>query len=242
MNKAEFYNSVVKVYRETGQGVPGFLRGRAVSERDLNSLIEEGHLKSVVLSFSYLPDDETICLTKGYCVEAEITKRDTRALSYVRYYKGIEQGLENIGGPTNAQLGEDKEWLKGYNEWLDKNKSLLEEVIELMPEGKDSDFLSEKEKEYLRGRNWFKNNLTIRECLKQSRQRTVKEREIIETCDELIVLTRYSEKHKESYNNAVDTKTKAQGSVKIRERVEDFLQMCPDVDMSVQNYYESQFS
>jgi hypothetical protein len=26
MNKVEFYNSVVNVYNETGQGVPGFLR------------------------------------------------------------------------------------------------------------------------------------------------------------------------------------------------------------------------
>ena len=241
MTKSEFYNSVVKIYTETGQGVPGFFRGRAVSERDLNSLIEEGLLKSVTISFSHLPDDETICLTKGYCAEEEITRRDTTALSYVRYYKGLEQGLEKIGGPSNQQLSEDTEWLKGYNEWLEKNRVSLEEKIDLLPESKSSDFLNEKEKQYLISRDWFKNNLTVRESLRDSRKRTDTERQIIETCNELIALTKNSEKHKSSYDNAVDSKEKAEGSVRVRERIEDFLQMSPDLDMKVGDYYKYMF-
>lgn len=241
MTKSEFYNSVVKVYAETGQGVPGFLRGRAVSERDLNSLIEEGLLKIVTISFAHLPDDETICLTRGYCVEEAITRRDTTALAYVRYYKGLEQGLEKMGGPSNQQLSEDPEWLKEYNEWLEENRALLEEKIDLLPESKASDFLNEKEKEYLIGRDWFKDNLTIRECLRDSRKRTDLEREIVKTSNELIELTKNNERHKKTYENALDSKRKAEGSVKVRERIEDFLQVCPDLDMRVQNYYESQF-
>jgi hypothetical protein len=89
--------------------------------------------------------------------------------------------------------------------------------------------------------DWFKINLTIRECLRNSRKGTDLEREIISTCNELIALTEGNKKHKESYDNAVDSKKKAEKTIKVRERIEDFLQMCSDLDMNVKAYYDSHF-
>ncbi len=242
MNKSEFYNSVVNVYNATGQGVPGFLRGRAVSDRDLDSLIAEGLLKVVTIHFSHLPDDETICLTRGYCVEEEITRKDTAVLSYVRFYKGIPQGMEDIGGPNNEMLSKDPGWMKGYNEWLAKNSEKLKEKIEPIIPTSKSEFLNEAEKKLLTSRESFKKNLTVRECLVVVRDYLATCNKLVKTYTELISLTKGDKKYEEKNREYKISLEKEKKEIEIRTRIEDFMQMCPDLDMPIKDYYNSHFS
>ena len=133
MTRVEFYNAAVSVYEETGQGVPGFSRIH-MPDGIIEGLIKEGLLKSVITRYSHLPDDETLCITKGYCVEEDINKSDLSALHYLRLYKGIEQELSGVGFPDNAKLIQDPGFMKGYSEWLTKNHAKLIEPVERLVE------------------------------------------------------------------------------------------------------------
>lgn len=135
MNKSEFYNSVVNVYNETGQGVPELIKFNLPNPNIVDELISEGFLKVVVTPYNHLPDDRTLCLTKGYCVEEEDDGNWIGPLSYVRFYRNIEQSSLSVRvGMDNESLSKNPEFLKGYSEWLGKNHIKLTEKIESMTE------------------------------------------------------------------------------------------------------------
>ena len=127
MNKAELYNAAVNVYNQTGQGIPGgLLRMNGLSDA-LDELISEGLLKSIRQKYSYLPNDEWVCLTKGFCVE-ETYKDKTSDLSFIRIYKGLEPqaDLTIEKALSNVKFKEE------YDKWVLRNKekfNLYEEIV-----------------------------------------------------------------------------------------------------------------
>ena len=125
MNKQEFYNAVVEIYKKTGQGVPGFVRTR-LDPSVIDELISEGKLKIVETKYNYLPNDEWICLTNVYCVEEEI--KDMRVLSFMRVYLNIDD--LGLGLKLNDVLSNEN-FMKEYNIWLEKNKEQLNKIEEL---------------------------------------------------------------------------------------------------------------
>jgi len=125
MDKLEFYNAVINMYNKTGQGVPGrILRPHGVSDV-IDELIKDGLLKSIEQHYSFVPDDEWICLTKGYCAEEQ--ENYMQALTFVRIYRGVEDlGL----GMKSDDVLANPEYQALYAKWMDDNHDKLTEKIE----------------------------------------------------------------------------------------------------------------
>lgn len=125
MNKEEFYQAVVNLYKKTGQGIPSFIKTK-IDPSIIDELISEGLLKIVETKYNYLPNDEWICLTNVYCVEEEMN--DMRVLSFMRIYLGIEDlglGLKRTDVITN-----DKFMIE-YHSWINKNIEQLNKIEKL---------------------------------------------------------------------------------------------------------------
>lgn len=130
MTKSEVYNLIVDFYYKHGQGIPSFARSEA-NTKLLDELIEEGKLKVVRMNFSYLPDGEFICLTKGYCVEENMRDNYMFALSCIRVYRNVQE-IVNVGKlkMNRDTLMQDKDFMERYTKWIDENKEKLEEKID----------------------------------------------------------------------------------------------------------------
>lgn len=133
MDRKELYNAAVAVYNETGQGLPGRLMRMNGMGPVIDGLIEEGLFRSIEQTYGFLPDDEWICLTKGYCVEDTYTE-EVDALTNVRIYKGIWDSEDEFefGGLTIETIMQDEDFKKQYDKWLAENKEKLEEKIDLI--------------------------------------------------------------------------------------------------------------
>jgi len=236
MNKTEFYNSVVEVYNKTGQGVPGFLRSK-MDNRVIDQLIEEGFLKEVTIPFNHLPNETNICLTKGYCVEEDMLNRDITPLSYLRLYKGLEQGLEHITGVGNDKLVQNPDFMVGYAEWLKKNHEKLTEVINPVDEEMIFHPLSPEEKEYLISRDWYISNEKIERIIDLMRDKTGRLREEISLHKQMINLCEGRESYKDNYDRSVVGKAEAENELKIRERISDFLNTCKNKSIKIKEFY-----
>ena len=133
MRKEEFYNIVVDIYKKTGQGLAGFVTLKTGREA-LDELVAEGKLKTYVNHYSYLPDDEWICLTGVYCAEEDMQNGEGRALTFIRRYLNIpnDSGIEKkIQEYLDANPKEKEKLDNDYNTWLNKNKELLEKSFQI---------------------------------------------------------------------------------------------------------------
>lgn len=162
MNKVEFYNKAIEVYKKTGQGLPFFLKHRLPNPYIVDELVDEGLMKIVNQSYKTLPDDQWICLTNVYCVEEAM---NSQALTFMKLYLGIDPLIE-MGSIryTIKQANMDSEFMKNYSEWLFENSDILKKIdtIEfLKEEGND---LDSKTLEFIKSRSWFKNNKSVKIC------------------------------------------------------------------------------
>ena len=157
MTKQEFYKNFIKVQKETGQGLSGIVKVMGTDTvkftQYLDELIKEGLVKACDTGNSIGHPETNIFYmpTKGYNVwedegiDGEYQRYKGRYLRYVRYYLGAlpteapqdanldENNKRNrkILNPTMDELSENKEFMKDYNEWLERNKSALEEMENL---------------------------------------------------------------------------------------------------------------
>lgn len=227
MNKIELYNNIVKIYKKSGQGTSGFIRHKIGYEL-VDELIADGLVKIVTHQYNYLPNDEWICLTKGYCVEDDIlVEGDQSALTYVRMYLDVD---------PIVVIGKDKLLVKdafrnpvlveGYSKWLTKNKEKLDEgqAIELLEDSGDSNILSVSDVEYLKTRAWYKENQTIGICLKQLGEYNVTEQ--VNVLTELIELKqnpKVSHLYVESVKEDIEELELVKKCVPIRKRIKKWL-------------------
>lgn len=167
MNKIEFYNAIVKTYKKTGQGVPTFIALK-LDPSIVEELISEGLIKLVNgRKYNHLPNDEFLCLTKGYCVEEDT--EIPSALSCIRLYLGIDPIIE-LG---NSKLSisdalKNSDFMNQYATWLKKNEKSLKEmetidVIESL--GEESDEIPNDVIDYIKTRGWYKSNENVSNCL-----------------------------------------------------------------------------
>lgn len=133
MNKEELYNAAIKVYNETGQGLPGALirRQNADMAASMDELIAEGLFKSIIdpTGPMLIGGDEWVCLTKGYCVEETYGSKG-HELAYVRIFKGIPDIMFPM---KDEEVLANEQFMAGYQVWLEANRTALEEVIEPLP-------------------------------------------------------------------------------------------------------------
>ena len=234
MNKFEQYKQLkTELLGEISEIVNRF----KMDNRVIDQLIEEGFLKEVTIRFNHLPDDSTICLAKGYCVEEDMLDRDTTPLAYLRLYKGLEQGLEHITGMTNEKLVQSPDFMSGYTEWLKKNHEKLTQVINPVDEEMAFHPLNLEEREYLISRDWYKSNLKIDKAIDEMRDKTGRLREEISLHRQMINLCEGRPSHKDNYDKSVVGKAEAEKELKIRERISDFLNTCKNKSTKIQEFY-----
>ncbi len=119
------YNAVVWTVKNHGFGLSKeMISGHALEAA--HKLVSEGRLKC--LQMDYGP---VFCLTKGYCLEENLSDGSMEALLripliFFRFYMGHETLLPQ---PGDQREGFKKSALKdAYDEWLIKNKGKLEEL------------------------------------------------------------------------------------------------------------------
>jgi hypothetical protein len=163
MNKVELYNKIVEVYKKTGQGVPSFIKF-SIGQDVINELVEDGLIKIVVQQFNYLPDDEKLCVTKGYCVEDDyMNDKNSRALDYIRMYLNHDPVID-FGSALKVTLKQafsNVDLVKGYAVWLEKNKKALDEMENIQFLDDTSLELNEELIDYIKTRDFYKENKTI---------------------------------------------------------------------------------
>ena len=153
MTKSKFYNSVLEIYKATGQGTPLFVKGGLPNQFVVDELVNEGKLKIITNQYTYLPNDETLCLTEGYCVE-----EDTSNLVYMRLYMDLD-------GLTRKNALRDVDFMKAYSEWLSNNISKLKEIDNIEPMIEAEDTLSESDMIFVKTRGWYTKNETVGEVI-----------------------------------------------------------------------------
>lgn len=204
MNKIEFYNKLVDMYRSTGQGIATIFTDRIVDRSVVNELISDGLCKIVHQGFSYLPDEDWVCLTKVYCVEDDTVNKDSSALTYLRIYKGIDPPIElgNLGKMTLSQCIKNPEIMEPYAEWLKKNKVMLEkgDKIDYLEEDDLKEFSGDTIT-YIKERSWYKENKTVNMCIKEISKTEENIEKQFPILNELIMLMNSSLEAKSKYKN-----------------------------------------
>jgi len=222
MNKVEFYNKIVDLYKSTGQGTPLFV-GAQIGMSIVDELIEDGLVKIVTHQFSYLPNDEKICLTKGYCVEDDISHKDMIALNCIRFYLNIDPVVEfGKYTVTLKDCSQNLEFVEKYFEWFKKNKKKLDEI-------KDIQYLEESELndeviEFLKNENFYKKNKILSNCLKDIISNTSLYIRRIEIYKELISLMKTSDEYKDKLKQNTEECEVVEKELKFYNRLKNWLE------------------
>ena len=176
MDEVWLYNALVEMVKKSGQGIPCKLFAMKVPSfyTLVEKLESKGLVKCVVEHNSYLPDDEWLCLTQGYCVEQDNQDNYGRqlclnALTFIRYYR---YHADNIDDPIVPKFPSIREIIEAnigeYAEWLTRNAIALVET----------DFIPHIEREvvdaelfdWIKTRSWYKDNKSLSDALTSSEE------------------------------------------------------------------------
>jgi hypothetical protein len=189
MKKSEFYKKLIELYKSTGQGIPYGILPSNIKDI-VDSLVKDGLVKLVTIHYSYLPNDVFVCLTGTYCVEED---SDKASLTYMRIYLNVE----DLGLNTKlSDVKKDPKYssiMKGYNEWLNKNKEELEKVDTLDSDISDEilvDQLSSDVLEYLKKLKCYRDNYSIQDSIYYIKDFLGNVRKQLELSNQLVSLYR----------------------------------------------------
>jgi len=160
--------------------------------------------------------------------------------AYVKKYKdGIKDSRNTINEVitainkktmTQAEYDKNKAIIDVIGEDLIRNKlkEMLREVKVIQEKFQKDNFtgvveFTSEEAAYIKGRNWFKENLTIKDCLKESQEGTLKCEEEIRLYEQIIDLQSGSRSYKEEMKVNVSKKEEVQKELKMRHKIEYWL-------------------
>lgn len=214
MTKQEVYKSLIKIQKESGQGLSGIVRAMGTNSGQFNQyldeLIEEGLVKACATGGSLGHPESNIFYmpTKGYNVweddgiDGEYSRHKGRYLTNVRLYLGALSGDESVDmgnendtrnrkflNPAAQDLIQNADFMVQYGEWLKRNEKALEEMKNL-DDYYDSPVInfSEDELKDIRSKKWYETNETVEKCLKESIKKIGELKERISLNNQLIKL------------------------------------------------------
>ena len=176
--KSEFYKTLIDIHKKHGQGLSGIVRAKSdLLGGYLEEFIQEGLVKCCDTgnSLGHPESNRFYCPTKGYCVWDEQDSMD--GLTCVRLYLGAlepedpnRSDIQKAINPSINDLIRHSVFMGRYAEWLKRNDSSLKEMLNLSnvyndvicPDGE----LPESAIEYLKTREWYTSNKSIKDCLK----------------------------------------------------------------------------
>lgn len=170
MNKSEFYASIIKIHKESGQGISGLVTMNSDYAQYMEEFVEEkllvccetgGSLGTPESNRFYMP-------SKGYNVFQDDfdlghnRNYNIMNLTFVRIYLGFEWDKKN----SKTECIQDVELMKKYAQWLEKNKEELIIMQNLDDFYVEQDVVfSDDELSYIHNTEAYQNNLTIKELL-----------------------------------------------------------------------------
>ena len=191
MTKQELYTKIIEIYKKTGQGTSTYIMKDPEIKYLVKELISDGLFKIVSITNSTLPDDEFICLTKGYFSEED---SDTNSLTYMRIYMGLEKVID-LGRLKTLTLKEslkDPKLMANYSAWLTKNHKKLIEFNSIPTTITSKNELSKKEKDFLNSFDYFKKPRTKKETISELEDIKINMDKQFKAYDSLISLLKMS--------------------------------------------------
>ena len=204
--KEEFYKTLIDLHKKLGQGMSGIVKVNSTAyDQYIEEFIEEGLIVACDTGGSMGHSESNIFYmpTKGYNVwtdegtDGRIDKHKGRYLTYVRLYLGClpeesesEKGsTARIIAPTASDLLESVDYMKVYVEWLERNEKELIILKELdniyMPKVIK---LTKKEITFIKSKDWYKDNETLKVCIKQSNEQLEISNKIIANTEKILDL------------------------------------------------------
>lgn len=217
ISKRELYENIIEMQKKHGQGLAGYV-GKMDSNIQylLDELVEEGHITESICYFKTLPDDNWYMPATGYNVWKD---DDPRALSFVRMFLGItEEIFLNL---PYTDFIQNVEFMTSYATWLEKNHDTLTIMINLDTNYPGNDTLfNEKEVEFIKGKDWYKENKTISECITLNDEYIDTSQKILKLSEDMRRLVDKGHKDYEKNEKRIDSEVK---DIKFRKRLASHL-------------------
>ncbi len=202
ITKSEVYKNLINIQKESGQGLSGIVKvadNSNLYSKYIDELIQEGLVKACHTggSLGHYESNVFYMPTSGYNVweddgtDEYYSRHKGRYLHFVRLYLGLVN--MDSRGPLEPGLLtylQDPDTMKDYSEWLSRNSEQLKVMTNLsnVYPGEDSGYLSSSDIEWIKGKDWYKENKQVSECLNDSKDRLAKDKEIYKISKELISL------------------------------------------------------
>lgn len=217
LTKAEAYKTIIKIQKDTGQGLAGFVKVMGPDSGKWNQYLEEFVEEGLVIrndtggSLGHPESNMFYTPSKGYNVwtdegtDGEYSRHKGKYLHFVRFYLGIldvkydedmdedTRNKKNWLAPSMTFFLRNPEIMKSYTEWLERNQVALEQMLALddFYDAPTIDF-SEEETEWIKSRGWYKENKSVSECLDSSLSAVGGNNQLKSTTKQLINLYKQS--------------------------------------------------
>lgn len=206
VNKSEVYKSLIRIQKESGQGLSGIVKvmgdNSSKYRQYLDELIKEGLVKACHTGGSLGDIESNIFYmpTKGYNVwedegtDGQYNRHKGRYLHFVRLYLGLVKKVsESNFEPSLIDYLQNSELMKDYTEWLNRNQVALKEMLSLDDfYQEESIVLTDAETNWVKSRGWYKKDKLVSDCLKLSTDND--DTEMLSLNRKLIDLYKQSEK------------------------------------------------
>jgi hypothetical protein len=215
--KEGLLNDVIGMTKRTGQGLPQFVIDKGGWQYIADELVEEGHL-AIYGRNTNDPVTTWYCYTKCYNVEKDTTDfRGTMLYySFMRHYLRIAEDESKGKLPSNAEVVNHN--MDEYKKWLIENLEGLEAIKSLEDVSIGTELLDEHI-EYLKERDWYKKNLTIKEALKELEEGTDNLEEIIPQTKKIVRMMEGKSEYKEEMEKYEENLVEYSAELKTRKKL-----------------------
>jgi hypothetical protein len=239
ITKSEVYKNLINIQKESGQGLSGIVKVADSSNlysKYLDELIQEGLVKACHTggSLGHYESNVFYMPTSGYNVweddgtDGSYSRHKGRYLQFVRLYLGlVDMGSRGPLEPGLLTYLQDPDTMKDYSEWLSRNSEQLKIMINLsnVYPGEDSGYLQSTHIEWIKSKDWYKENKTISECLNISQDLINSDNKLHSISKELISLYKTNlSKYGDKIKKEQDSVKKLQKDIELRSHINFWLQ------------------
>jgi len=187
--KASFYKSLIDIQKSSGQGLSGIVRMNSDYSKWMDEFIEEGLVSCSDTggSIGHPESNKFYMPTQGYNVwednEDNTSRFKGKYLHYVRLFLGQYEEC------NATKVLQDPDSMRSYTKWLTRNKEQLDIMMNLSDVYVEKDpQWSEKEVEWIKSKDWYKENQTVTTCIKEMNEVLGNEEKQVKILKELIEL------------------------------------------------------
>ena len=214
MTKTELLNTVIKMTRDTGQGIPYFIKYQSP---ELGHLLDELTEEGLIVYSEVRYDDGWWTAANCYNVWKDGRGND---LTFLRTYLGIDDlGL----GFKLKDVLSNLDMMKNYVSFLEKNETELVKLKNLKEVEEKYEVLTDEILEYFLDLRCVKDNETVSDVKKSINKRLELTEKMIDLHSQIIEITKNSDKHIDELNKTTREKEACETEVKYLKGILTFL-------------------